>query len=38
MAENPSVLKYLIKNTAVALVFSSPKIWICHNLETKTAR
>ena len=37
-AENPSVLKYLIKNTAVVLVFPSPKMWICHSLEIKTAR
>ena len=38
VAENPSVLKYLMKNTAVVLVLPSPKIWICHNLETNTAR
>ena len=30
--------KYLMKNTAVVLVLPSPKIWICHNLETNTAR
>ena len=27
-----------MKNTAVVLVFPSPKIWICHSLEIKTAR
>ena len=28
----------LDENTAVVLVFPSPKIWICHSLEIKTAR
>ena len=35
---HPRVLKYLMKNTAVVLVFPSPNTCICHNLDTKTAR
>lgn len=36
VASNPSVLRYLIKNTAVVRVFPSPNTCICHNLDTKT--
>ena len=36
--EKPSVRRYLIKNTAVVLVFPSPNIWICHKFATNTAR
>ena len=38
VTSNPSVLRYLIKNTAVVLVFPSPNTWICHSLETNIAR
>ena len=38
VASNPSVRRYLIKNTAVVLVFPSPNIWICHKFATNTAR
>ena len=35
---NPSVLRYLIKNTAVVRVFPSPNTCICHNLDIKIAK
>ena len=33
-----AVLRYLIKKTAVVLVFPSPNTCICHRFATKTAR
>ena len=35
VTSNPNERRYLIKKTAVVLVFPSPNTRICHNLEVK---